>query len=267
MCELFAFSSKKPKDLTDALTRFYARSVDQPNGWGLAEYDDEGRMCMHKGPERAVDSIVLPRLIGEGIPRKRVLGHIRLATVGSINVNNCHPFVAYDGTGREWTLIHNGTVFNSAALIRYYRRQEGETDSERLLLYLMDLIDEKPRRVGHPLNKDERFDVIQSMLASIADRNKLNLFIYDSEQFYVHANNAPAMLYYLEDKTPGDESLMFATQPFTEGDWKEVPKTRLLAFNDGKFTREGVNHHIMFHSDYYRIMLEPTHPEMDFSFL
>ena len=120
MCELFAFSSKKPRDLTDALTRFYARSVDQPNGWGLAEYDDEGRMCMHKSPERAVDSKVLPRLIGKGIPRKRVLAHIRLATVGSINVNNCHPFVAYDGTGREWTLIHNGTVFNSAALIRYY---------------------------------------------------------------------------------------------------------------------------------------------------
>lgn len=267
MCELFAYSAKQPHDITKELTEFYKRSVNQPNGWGLAEYDDDGRMCMHKDPERAIDSKLLPRLIGKGIPRKRVLAHIRYATVGSINVNNCHPFVAYDGTGREWSMIHNGTVFNGTALLKYFNLQEGETDSERLLLYLMDLIDEATRRKGHELDKDERFDVIEGMIAANADRNKLNLFLYDGEQFYVHANNTPAMLYYVADETPGDESLLFATEPYFDADWHPVPQTRLLAFSDGKFTREGYNHHIMFHSDYYRIMLEPTHPELDFSYL
>lgn len=267
MCELFAYSSKKNHDITKELKGFYARSVNQPNGWGLAEFDDVGRMCMHKYPERAIDSKLLPRLIGEGIGRKRVLAHIRYATVGSINVNNCHPFVAYDSTGREWTMIHNGTVFNGTALLKYFNLQDGETDSERLLLYLMDLIDEATRRRGHPLDRDERFDVIESMLASNADRNKLNLFLYDGEQFYVHANNAPAQLHYTEDTTPGDEALMFATVPYTDADWQPVPQTQLIAFRDGRFTRFGKNHHVAFHSDYYRIKLEPTHPELDFSFL
>lgn len=267
MCELFAYSSKKNHVITEELKGFYARSVNQPNGWGLAEFDDVGRMCMHKDPERAIDSKLLPRLIGKGIGRKRVLAHIRYATVGSINVDNCHPFVAYDSTGREWTMIHNGTVFNGTALLKYFNLQDGETDSERLLLYLMDLIDEATRRRGHLLNGDERFDVIESMLASNADRNKLNLFLYDGEQFYVHANNAPAQLHYTADTTPGDEVLMFATVPYTDAGWQPVPQTRLIAFNDGRFTRFGKNHHVAFHSDYYRIMLEPTHPELDFSFL
>ena len=60
---------------------------------------------------------------------------------------------------------------------------------------------------------------------------------------------------------------MFATVPYTDADWQPVPQTQLIAFRDGRFTRFGKNHHVAFHSNYYRIMLEPTHPELDFSFL
>ncbi|MCR5529980.1 MAG: class II glutamine amidotransferase [Saccharofermentans sp.] len=43
-------------------------------------------------------------------------------------------------TGRTWTLAHNGTIFEGDLLNRYYI-QNGTTDSERILLYLIDQID------------------------------------------------------------------------------------------------------------------------------
>ena len=50
--------------------------------------------------------------------------HIRLATVGSRDYENCHPFVREDNYGRHWTLIHNGTMFDCPQLSRYIPLQD-----------------------------------------------------------------------------------------------------------------------------------------------
>ena len=74
---------------------------------------------------------------------KTALAHIRLATIGNVEQDNCHPFTAVDNSGRTWTLIHNGTIFESDNIGKYVFLQKGETDSERILLYIVDSINKK----------------------------------------------------------------------------------------------------------------------------
>ena len=64
------------------------------------------------------------------------LAHIRYATVGNVEYANCHPFSGQTAKGRVIMIAHNGTIFQSNTLNRYLKIQSGETDSERILLYL-----------------------------------------------------------------------------------------------------------------------------------
>ena len=40
MCELFGFSGKKRTDLSGLLAEFFSHSVNNPDGWGLASFDN-----------------------------------------------------------------------------------------------------------------------------------------------------------------------------------------------------------------------------------
>lgn len=68
---------------------------------------------------------------------EELVAYIRYATVGRIEAANCHPFVWDDQSGRTWTLVHNGTLFESGPTSTFVTQQEGATDSERLLLYIV----------------------------------------------------------------------------------------------------------------------------------
>ena len=62
------------------------------------------------------------------------VGHNRWASVGEVVTKNAHPFV-----GKDFTLVHNGTMNEMDELIRKYRvvrQMEGTTDSEGLLRIL-----------------------------------------------------------------------------------------------------------------------------------
>ena len=166
-----------------------------------------------------------------------ILGHIRLATVGTIEYANCHPFSEADNTGRVWTLVHNGTIFSGAALNGYLGVQFGETDSERVLLHFVARINRRQIRLGRPLDEKERFDVLASAIAALARGNKLNLLIFDGELMYAHTNFRGA-LHFLED----EDSIAFSTQPLSTGEWRPVPFTRLVAAKDGRIVREGAPH-------------------------
>lgn len=74
--------------------------------------------------------------------------HIRLATIGSVKALNCHPYSGVDCTGRTWTLMHNGTICSGNRLMPYYRVQKGNTDSERIFLYLLDEINQATTKSG-----------------------------------------------------------------------------------------------------------------------
>ena len=148
-------------------------------------YENGGRVILRE-PVCASESSFLSDMTDSLPPQKTLLAHIRFATVGSINENNCHPFTGTDNSGREWTLIHNGTIFRGRHNHRYAAIQSGDTDSERFFLSLLDTMNEHISR-SVP-GERERFEIVSRFIAENAPRNKLNLIIYDGDMLYVHKN-------------------------------------------------------------------------------
>lgn len=236
MCELFGYSGKEKRNLSKELRDFFSHSVDNPDGWGMAVFDSKG-FFLDKDYKPAYKSDKLERLCDKGIGAKTMLAHIRLATVGYDEYENTHPFWGLDQTGRMWTLIHNGTIFEGSVLSRYSHFQRGSTDSERIFLYLMDEINKATERNGKPLNARARFEVIESVAANISPYNKVNFIIYDGELMYVHTN----CLGTLHERTD-NMGITFSTTALTDEKWEQIPMNKVLAYKDGNMVFEGASH-------------------------
>ena len=236
MCELFGLNGKKKLNIGSELCEFFSHAQDNPNGWGMALIDGRDSY-IDKEDKRADKSDRLKGIMDGGICAKDAIAHIRLATVGYDMLENTHPFTAYDLSGREWIFAHNGTVFESGPLSPYFYVQDGETDSERILLYLIDCMNAAIKEKRGALDEDQRFNVLQDAIAGIANKNKLNLLIYDGEVLYTHTNCRDS-LYFWDD---GD-GIYFSTKPLSRGTWHNVPFTRLVSYRDGRKLREGSSH-------------------------
>ncbi len=236
MCELFGFSAKTDLKANDLLKLFYKRSCNHPHGWGLA-YLSGGDMVVAKEPLQASESSYLKELLSAPIASTVLMAHIRYATIGNVERYNCHPYCESDCCARKWTLIHNGTIFDYPPLNKYFRRQCGETDSERILLHIVSEINRAQRQKGGSLSFRERFSVLDNIISCMAKGNKLNLIIYDGEYMYLHTNYRNS-LYYLKQ----DNAIIFATYPLTDDNWQNVDFTSPIAVKDAEFVAHGTNH-------------------------
>ncbi|SFB93509.1 class II glutamine amidotransferase [Ruminococcus albus] len=230
MCELIGFSAARPTDIKEQLKEFYSHSASNPHGWGIM-YGDR----LIRGCERASDSAAVERLVKTIEDQTTTLGHIRFATVGSIKLENCHPFTGRDITGRQWTLIHNGTIYSGSRLIPYLNNQSGDTDSERLFLFLMDTLNSAQQ--NGELSQKERCELVDNFIQEMSHKNKLNLMIYDGELIYIHKNMKDTMLY----RKLGS-GYIFATTALDNGEWDDVPIAQLLVYKDGEQVYIGRQH-------------------------
>ena len=236
MCELFGISSVQKVSARDMLKEFFSHSVDHPNGWGIATFYGNS-VSLEKEPVCAAKSVYLRERLRHKLEARNMIAHIRLATRGNMDYENCHPFVMRDDSGRTWTLAHNGTIFDCPALDGYVGTQEGRTDSERILCHIIDRINQRQAQARRLLGAEERFRVVDSVVCHTANKNKLNLLVYDSEQFYVHTNYANSLHVKQTDGTA-----IFSTVPLTRNGWNLIPFTTLLAYKDGKQIFQGTNH-------------------------
>lgn len=251
MCELFGYSGCAPGRLNDLLTEFFAHSCAHPNGWGLA-VPDGNHMEIEKEPLQASRSEYLRERLREPIISTLLLAHIRYATIGNVERRNCHPFTGFDSTGRQWTLAHNGTIFDYPALYPYSSLQKGDTDSERILLYILDLVNAETSRKGRALTDMERFDLLDRLMVSLSEGNKLNLLLYDSSLLYVHINQKEGLHY-----CRWEEGTVFSTRPLFPDlwDWQPVPDTRLTAWKEGRQVLSGTEHDHVFMNDEEKMRL------------
>ena len=231
MCELLGFSASRETDIRKYLTEFFSHGIQHPHGWGLMRENNSITEIIKKA-ECSAKSERISEIIAETQPQKNTLAHIRLATVGSIKNENCHPYTQTDNTGRCWTLIHNGTIYSGRQLMKYLYTQTGDTDSERISLALLDKINEK-----NPETPEQRFDIVDDFVISLSKRNKLNLIIYDGELLYVHQNMRDTLYYKSEN-----DGIIFSTKPLDSGYWKPYPMTQLCAFQAGRKVFEGTKH-------------------------
>jgi glutamine amidotransferase len=256
MCEIFAICSQRPVGANARLREFYSHSVDHPHGWGLAWREGLGTQ-VYKEPLSAIDSNFLRYVLDEPIRASRLIGHIRNATKGIVSIENCHPFIGYDVTGAEWVIAHNGTIINSALIQGYDELELGQTDSEQVVLFLMDVLNEAMLRNGGRLDFSERFVVLSHAFASLSVANKLNLVLDDGTYTYVHTNTVRDTLF----SSQVGHAMYFCTVPLKDGgDWKAVPHCRLIAYKDGRMVRMAAAHNYFFDDDGYleRLGIKPA---------
>lgn len=244
MCEMFGVSSVRTIDVTKELKEFFKHGEYNPHGWGIASWNDEGRITIDKEPVDSTRSEKIIKLLSSGISCRGIIAHIRRATIGYAEYKNTHPFIAHDPNWREWAFAHNGTIFECDELLPYKNIQSGSTDSERILLYILDQ------------NKDirdeaARFNLMDSVAVKLSDKNKLNFIAFDGQNLYVHKNEAGTMY-----RKNNDGSVFFSTRPLDEGAWEEVPLNQLLVYRDGNLVYEGTIHeHTYIHDELQMNML------------
>ena len=163
MCEIFGLSSQSDFEANDYLKNFYSHSTHHPHGWGLACIARNGALIEKESIEASKSNYLKERL-SQPVESKIILAHIRYATIGNVEYRNCHPFTGKDNTGRRWTLIHNGTIFDYPKLNPYIQKQMGDTDSERIFIYLMERLNDAQIQKGARLVFEERFELFESVV-------------------------------------------------------------------------------------------------------
>ena len=236
MCEIFGLSAKKPVSINAWLTELYSHSAKFPNGWGLAVLDGN-EVNIEKEPVQAIASTYLKNRLSEPIMTRTAIAHIRHAVPESMQYCNCHPFTGKDESGRRWTMAHNGAIFEFEPLEPYKELQQGITDTERILMYLVDCMDQAEAKAGRKLDSEERFYMLDEMFCSMSEGNRLNMLIFDGEYLYAHTNKRDDLFY-----RQTDDFTVIATKPLDDQVWLPVPFTRLIVFKDGKTVFTGTDH-------------------------
>ena len=249
MCELYGINAKQPVQANEGLSLFYQDSVQHPHGWGLS-WRERTRVRLYKEELRAIDSSYLRELLQEPVVSTHVVAHIRNATMGVLAYNNCHPFERCDLSGCAWVIAHNGTILDNRLTNGYEAYAAGNTDSEQVVIFLVDQLDDAIDRKGAPLTFGERFVILSHAVEELSESNKLNLVIDDGTTTYVHTNTVQPTLYV---SVRGDAAY-FCTRPQDDGGtWQELPQNRLIAYQDGRMARMGARHeHAIDEEAYFR---------------
>ena len=235
MCELLGFNGKHERNLIPYLLEFYSHGGDNPHGWGLVDMNRRDAFQIELEAVRSDHSRLLPHVIKDLRPTRLLMAHIRNATVGDVSIENCHPFCFRDHSGRQWVLMHNGTIFQSERLGKYQKQQRGTTDSERILLYLIDRLNQASAE--GELSFDQRREIVEDVVRELSPGNKLNLIISDGECLYVHINTRGN----LHCKDDG-ENILLSTKPLDGETWTPVEINRLLVCRDGAVVYTGPAH-------------------------
>lgn len=236
MCELFGICSKDTCQINEYLKEFFSHSNAHPHGWGLALLE-QNEIQLEKEPVQATKSNYLKERLSVPISAKKAFAHIRYATIGNVEYRNCHPYTMKDMGGRRWTLVHNGTIFDYSPLNRYVTIQNGDTDSERILMYFVERINQEEMLLQRQMTGEERFHMLDSIIVEMSKGNKLNLLLYDGELFYVHTNYANSLYELVKENR-----VFFSTVPLGKEKWRPVPFATFLAYRRGQRVFIGTDH-------------------------
>jgi glutamine amidotransferase len=201
-------------------------STQHPDGWGIASAA-AGAWTIRKGVGCAARCPEYERFAAEASAHLAI-AHVRQKTVGETSLANTHPF----RRGR-FVLAHNGTVVNVGRLVRRCGAErlaelEGETDSERLLAFVLSRIDEAG-------DTEEGLGRATAELHATPDVGAVSFLFSDTRRLYVHRHGRT--LYVLE-RTAGDQqrranAVIIASERLTDEPWREIAQGTLLAIDPG----------------------------------
>jgi glutamine amidotransferase len=152
MCRLFALTggSRRMRAtfwLLEAPDSLAEQSRRNPDGYGIATFDDDGRPKLQKRPAAAYEDELFARE-AKNEESSTFVAHVRYASTGEHTPENTHPFEQH---GRVFA--HNGHLEGLDELearlgSRYRALVEGDTDSERIFALITKEIDEAGGDIG-----------------------------------------------------------------------------------------------------------------------
>ncbi|HEX4148597.1 MAG TPA: class II glutamine amidotransferase [Pirellulales bacterium] len=225
------------------------RHVD---GWGIGHYT-HGRPQIVRGLTPAFED---PQFLAaaRAVRSRTVLGHIRQASVGSLSLENTHPFAL-----GAWMFAHNGTVTGFSALEQQLAtetapdllaKRRGSTDSELVFYWLLTRLlpagayaqrlatglDATVIELGRALVLlDER-----SRRAAPQDTPRFNFLLTDGQVLLASRWNH-SLEWRSTDRGNLGRSLLLASEPTSDSSeqdsWQELPDHSILAVNSDILTQ------------------------------
>lgn len=261
MCELLGLCFNKEVTIQLAFSGLKAGATENPDGWGVAWYDECGTQIM-KEARPADRSRLAGTFLDELGARSRIfVSHIRRATAGAAGYPNTHPFYRrlYHKT---WVFAHNGTM--DAGRMNLPTAQFvpiGETDSELLFCHILSWVEERALR----LVDDKDFRLLHEKLGEVNKQGELNVLLSDGEKLYVYHDSAGHVgLHYLlrqdpypvarlrgqflsidlaEIIDPGERGYIVASKPLSDENWISIRPGNLMVFSEGRCLFNSDNGH------------------------
>jgi glutamine amidotransferase len=256
MCQLLGMNSRLPASLTLSFTGFSQRggcTDHHADGWGIAFFESDGsdpgrgvRYFVDK--EGAATSPIAHMLRSYPIKSHNVVAHVRKATVGAVNLENCHPFVR-ELWGRYWVFAHNGDLKDYAPALHGNFRPVGSTDSELAFCWLLQELAKS--HAGVP-SVDELTLTLAELVPQIARHGTFNFLLSNGQALWAHASTKlhyvlrqhPFTQVHLKDDDvsvdlselngPQDRLAIVVTEPLTTNeDWVAMAPGELRVFADG----------------------------------
>uniref|UniRef100_UPI00333FBCAF class II glutamine amidotransferase n=1 Tax=Castellaniella defragrans TaxID=75697 RepID=UPI00333FBCAF len=252
MCQLLGMNCATPTDITFSFAGFAARGGQtdhHADGFGIAFYENRGcRSFIDNAP--CCHSPVADLIKRYPIKSRNVIAHIRKATQGSAELENCHPFVR-ELWGRHWLFAHNGDLKAFQPTLRGDHLPVGQTDSERAFCFIMEGL--RTRFGQTEPADDELFSAISDMTRALAAHGVFNFLMSNGRCMLAHCSTTlhyitrawPFQVAHLVDtdvsvdfsqtNVRGDCVSVIATKPLTDNEtWTAFEPGRLIMFTQGR---------------------------------
>lgn len=255
MCELLGMSANVPTDIVFSFTGLMQRgggAGPHADGWGIGFYEGRG-VRVFRDPEPSVSSRIAELIQNYPIKSTNVIGHIRQANVGEVNLANTHPFVR-ELWGENWCFAHNGQLdrFTPESGIH---QPIGTTDSEACFCTMLNRV--RAQFDGPP----EPAELVPILVASCQEFQQLGvfncllsngdwLFSFCSSKLAHITRRAPFGAATLKDAdvtvdfhaetTPNDIVTVIATEPLTHNEcWQTYAPGEWRLWQAGETVAQG----------------------------
>jgi len=249
-------NSRLPASLTLSFTGFAQRgggTDHHSDGWGIAFFesdgDQPGKAARHfVDKESAATSPIAHMLRSYPIKSHNVVAHVRKATVGAVNLENCHPFVR-ELWGRYWVFAHNGDLKDFAPLLHGSFRPVGTTDSELAFCWMLQEMNKS--HAGVP-SEAELTHTLRDLAQRISQHGTFNFLLSNGQALWAHASTKlhyvlrrhPFSEVQLKDEdlsvdlsqlnSPDDRQAIVVTEPLTSNEsWVAMASGELQVFIGG----------------------------------
>ena len=256
MCQLLGMNCNTPTDIIFSFEGFAKRggmTDHHSDGWGIAFFEDRAcRLLIDSAP--SINSPVADLVRSYPIKSLNVIAHIRKATQGEVNLENCHPFVR-ELWGRHWVFAHNGNLVDFAHDADSVYQPVGTTDSELAFCALLQkLRDAHPQASAkNPPSIAQISKTLSEIVPAIAAHGTFNFCLSNGQVLWAHCStnlyyivreypfatahlkDADVMIDFAEHTTRDDRVAVIATQPLTDDEvWHTMAEHEFMVFKDGK---------------------------------